>query len=38
MNLIKSFDKVATTLSIGDGANDVNMITSAHIGIGILGL
>ena len=28
----------ATTLAIGDGANDVNMITSAHIGIGILGV
>ena len=27
-----------TTLAIGDGANDVNMITSAHIGVGILGL
>ena len=25
-------------LAIGDGANDVNMITSAHIGIGILGV
>lgn len=27
-----------TTLAIGDGANDVNMITAAHIGIGIAGL
>ena len=27
-----------TTLAIGDGANDVNMITAAHIGIGISGL
>ena len=26
------------TLAIGDGANDVNMITAAHIGIGIQGL
>ena len=26
------------TLAIGDGANDVNMITAAHIGIGIAGL
>lgn len=25
------------TLSIGDGANDVNMIQAAHIGIGIMG-
>eukprot|EP00357_Protocruzia_adherens_P031005 CAMPEP_0115027382 /NCGR_PEP_ID=MMETSP0216-20121206/35470_1 /TAXON_ID=223996 /ORGANISM="Protocruzia adherens, Strain Boccale" /LENGTH=1125 /DNA_ID=CAMNT_0002402961 /DNA_START=28 /DNA_END=3405 /DNA_ORIENTATION=- len=26
------------TLAIGDGANDVNMITEAHIGVGISGL
>ena len=26
-----------TTLAIGDGANDVNMIQSAHIGVGIMG-
>lgn len=26
------------TLAIGDGANDVNMISAAHIGIGISGL
>jgi len=26
------------TLAIGDGANDVNMITAAHIGVGINGL
>lgn len=25
------------TLAIGDGANDINMIQSAHIGIGIMG-
>ncbi len=25
------------TLAIGDGGNDVNMIQSAHIGIGIMG-
>mmetsp|Transcript_30711 Transcript_30711/g.30191 ORF Transcript_30711/g.30191 Transcript_30711/m.30191 type:complete len:527 (+) Transcript_30711:388-1968(+) len=28
----------ACTLAIGDGANDVNMITSAHVGVGISGL
>lgn len=28
----------ASTLAIGDGANDVNMITSAHVGVGIKGL
>jgi len=26
------------TLAIGDGANDVNMISAAHVGIGISGL
>jgi len=26
-----------TTLSIGDGANDVPMILKAHVGVGILG-
>jgi len=25
-------------LAIGDGANDVNMITASHVGIGIKGL
>ena len=38
VHLVKSFEKRATTLAIGDGANDVNMITAAHIGVGILGL
>lgn len=28
----------AITLAIGDGANDVNMISGAHIGVGIKGL
>lgn len=32
---VKEFGKI--TLSIGDGANDVNMIQEAHIGIGIFG-
>lgn len=30
--------KGSITLSIGDGANDVNMITAAHVGIGIRGV
>lgn len=25
-------------MAIGDGANDVNMITTAHVGIGIMGV
>lgn len=28
----------AITLAIGDGANDVNMIVGAHIGVGIRGV
>ena len=38
VNLIKDRQKDVTTLAIGDGANDVNMITAAHVGIGILGV
>ena len=34
----KEQNKEVTTLAIGDGANDVNMITAAHIGVGIKGL
>ena len=34
---IKKFDKNAVTLAIGDGSNDVSMITEANIGIGIYG-
>ena len=26
------------TLAIGDGANDVNMIIAAHVGVGIKGV
>ena len=36
--MIKNRHPKKTTLAIGDGANDVNMITAAHIGIGISGL
>jgi len=36
--LVKKFEKEKmTTLAIGDGANDVNMITAADVGIGIMG-
>lgn len=28
----------AVTLAIGDGANDVNMITAAHVGVGLRGV
>ncbi|KAL4432773.1 hypothetical protein ABPG74_011594 [Tetrahymena malaccensis] len=35
---VREMEKNATTLAIGDGANDVNMITAAHVGIGIEGV
>jgi len=35
--VIKRYPK-KTSLAIGDGANDVNMINAAHIGVGISGL
>jgi len=36
--MIRKAEPEAITLAIGDGANDVNMITAAHVGIGIKGL
>ena len=38
VKLIRDSKPNIRTLSIGDGANDVNMITAAHVGIGIAGL
>ena len=38
VKMIRDFKPNSRTLSIGDGANDVNMITAAHVGIGIAGL
>ena len=38
VQMIRDRHPTRTTLAIGDGANDVNMITAAHIGIGISGL
>jgi phospholipid-transporting ATPase len=35
--IVKHADPHRTTLAIGDGANDVNMITTADVGIGIMG-
>ena len=37
VQLIKTRQKHTITLAIGDGANDVNMISTAHLGIGIIG-
>jgi len=36
VRLVKKNTK-SITLSIGDGANDINMIQESHIGIGIYG-
>ena len=36
--MVKNRSPDKTTLAIGDGANDVNMITAAHLGVGISGL
>jgi len=33
----KRFFPEKRTLAIGDGANDINMINSAHVGVGIQG-
>ncbi len=38
MTMVRGKKPGSTTLSIGDGANDVNMIAAAHVGIGISGL
>jgi len=37
VQLVKNNVKGAITLAIGDGANDVSMIQSAHVGVGISG-
>jgi len=37
VNMIKRRFPKKVTLAIGDGANDVNMILQAHVGVGILG-
>ncbi|XP_069818635.1 phospholipid-transporting ATPase IK-like isoform X3 [Dendropsophus ebraccatus] len=36
VELVKT-NRKATTLAIGDGGNDVNMLKTAHIGVGIIG-
>ena len=38
VNMVKDRMPHKSMLAIGDGANDVSMITAAHIGIGISGL
>ncbi len=38
VEIVRREDKSLITLAIGDGANDVNMIKSAHVGVGIIGV
>jgi P-type E1-E2 ATPase len=38
VEIYKRLNPRIRTLAIGDGANDVNMITEAHVGVGIKGL
>ena len=38
VRLVRDLNPDIRTLSIGDGANDVNMILAAHVGVGIAGL
>ena len=39
VNLVKTaFKGKKLTLAIGDGFNDISMIQSAHVGIGVLGV
>lgn len=33
--MVRKANPKVSTLAIGDGANDVNMISAAHVGIGI---
>jgi P-type E1-E2 ATPase len=37
VEMVKQANPNKTTLSIGDGANDVAMINKAHVGVGIAG-
>ena len=38
VNFMKQYNGDKVVLAVGDGANDVSMITQAHIGIGIAGM
>ena len=37
VTFMRKFTGNKVTLAIGDGANDVNMIQSAHLGVGLMG-
>lgn len=36
--MVRKYNPTISTLAIGDGANDVSMITAAHVGVGIKGV
>ena len=36
--MVRTSDPNLSTLAIGDGANDVNMINAASVGVGIKGV
>ena len=36
--MIKSYNKEKVIMAVGDGANDVSMITQANVGVGIRGM
>ena len=38
IKIVQEVKRKITSLAIGDGANDVNMIIQANIGVGIIGL
>lgn len=38
VRIVRDYDSRLVTLAIGDGANDVNMINAAHVGVGIMGV
>ncbi len=38
VEIVRREEKSLITLAIGDGANDVNMIKAAHVGVGIIGV
>jgi phospholipid-transporting ATPase len=38
VKMVRNFKPDKQTLAIGDGANDVNMIIAAHVGVGIKGV
>ena len=38
VHLVRDAKPEVSTLAIGDGANDCNMIIAAHVGVGIKGV